>query len=164
MRSAARALPFVALVALLGGCGGDDGVERGEDGRVTEAGPESVFDLLEGDCLSPPDDVRAGLEEVDLVPCAEPHTQEVFRVLEYEPPVEGDDDFPGDTELDDYAQAECLDPFTDYVGIDYIDSSLFITYLLPTVRSWQEEDDREIVCIAQTTGEQLEGSIEGSQR
>ena len=113
--------------------------------------------------LSPPDEVQAGLEEVDVVPCADPHTQEVFELVEVETP-EDDDDFPGDSELDAFAQAECLDPFTDYVGVDYIDSSLFITYLLPTVQSWNEEGDREVVCIAQTTGEQLQGSVEGSQR
>lgn len=162
MRRAALALPLVAL-ALTGGCGGDDGAERGSDGRVTEPGDVSVYELLTGDCLSPPDEVQAGIEEVEVVPCADPHTQEVFATVDYELP-EDNDDFPGDDEIDAFAQGACLDPFTDYVGVDYIDSSLFITYLLPTVRSWNEENDREIVCIAQTTGEELQGSIEGSER
>jgi hypothetical protein len=163
VRRAALALPLVAL-ALGAACSGDDGADRGADGRITDAGDVSVFELLAGDCLSPPEEVQAGIEEVTLVPCADPHTQEVFETLDYEPAEEGDDDFPGDSELDTFAQAACLDPFADYVGVDYIDSSLFITYLLPTVRSWNEEGDREVVCIAQTTGEQLQGSIEGSER
>jgi hypothetical protein len=162
-RTAASTL-LLALAATIAGCGGDDGAERGDDGRVLEAGDVSVFELLQGDCLSPPEEVQAGLEEVTVVPCADPHTQEIFEIIEYEPAEEGNDDFPGDDELDDFAQAACLDPFTDYVDIDYIDSSLFITYLLPTVRSWNEEGDREVVCIAQTTGEQIQGSVEGSQR
>lgn len=165
MRRAAGTTLLLALAATLGaGCGGDDGAERGDDGRVVEAGDVSVFELLQGDCLSPPEEVQAGLEDVTVVPCAEPHTQEIFEIIEYEPAEEGDDDFPGDDELDDFAQAACLDPFSDYVDIDYVDSSLFITYLLPTVRSWNEEGDREVVCIAQTTGEQIQGTIEGSQR
>lgn len=155
----------VALLAIASssGCGGGDDAERGTDGRVTEPGDVSVYELLTGDCLSPPEEVQAGIEQVRVVPCAEPHTQEVFATIEYELP-EDDDDFPGDDEIDAFAQGACLDPFTDYVGVDYIDSSLFITYLLPTVRSWNEENDREIVCIAQTTGEQLQGSVEGSER
>jgi hypothetical protein len=164
VRRAAVSTLLLALAATLAGCGGDDGAERGDDGRVLEAGDVSVFELLQGDCLSPPEEVQAGLEEVTVVPCADPHTQEIFEIIEYEPAEEGNDDFPGDDELDDFAQAACLDPFTDYVYIDYIDSSLFITYLLPTVRSWNEEGDREVVCIAQTTGEQIQGSVEGSQR
>lgn len=166
MRATTAALTLVALAAVLGtGCGSDDEeAERGPDGRVLEAGPVSVFDLLEGDCTSPPDEVRTGLERIDVVPCSEPHTQEVFAVLEYEIPDDGNDDFPGDNELETYAEAACLDPFADYVDVDYIDSSLFITFLLPTVTSWNEEGDREIVCFAQTTGEQLEASVEGSQR
>jgi hypothetical protein len=164
VRRAAASTLLLAVAATLAGCGGDDGAERGDDGRVLEAGDVSVFELLQGDCLSPPEEVQAGLEEVTVVPCADPHTQEIFEIIEYEPAEEGNDDFPGDDELDDFAQAACLDPFTDYVDIDYIDSSLFITYLLPTVRSWNEEGDREVVCIAQTTGEQIQGSVEGSQR
>jgi hypothetical protein len=164
VRRAAASTLLLAVAATLAGCGGDDGAERGDDGRVLEAGDVSVFELLQGDCLSPPEEVQAGLEEVTVVPCAEPHTQEIFEIIEYEPAEEGNDDFPGDDELDDFAQAACLDPFTDYVDIDYVDSSLFITYLLPTVRSWNEEGDREVVCIAQTTGEQIQGSVEGSQR
>jgi hypothetical protein len=161
----ARGIPLLALaLAFGGGCGGDDGADRGADGRVTEAGDVSVYELLEGDCLSPPDEVQAGLEQVRVVPCAEPHTQEVFATIDYEAPDEDDDDFPGDSEVQAYADAQCLDPFTDYVGIDYLDSSLFLTYLVPTVVSWNEEGDREIVCIAQTTGETMQGSIEGSER
>jgi hypothetical protein len=165
VRRALRGIPLLALaLALGGGCGGDDDAGRGADGRVTEAGDVSVFELLEGDCLSPPEEVQAGLEQVTVVPCAEPHTQEVFAVLDYEIPDGTDDDFPGDSEMEAYAEAECLDPFTDYVGVDYLDSTLFLTFLVPTVVSWNEEGDREVVCIAQTTGEEIQGSVEGSER
>lgn len=162
MRRAALALPLVALV-LSAACSGDDGAERGSDGRIVEAGDVSVYELLTGDCMSPPEEVQAGIEEVTAVPCAEPHTQEVFATIDYELP-EDNDDFPGDDEIGAFAESACLDPFADYVGVDYIDSSLFLTYLVPTVRSWNEEGDREIVCIAQTTGEELQGSVEGSER
>ena len=161
------ALTLLCLVALAGplaACSDDDGVSRGPDGRVEEAGDVSVFELLPGDCMTPPERVATSVGEVRVVPCDEPHTQEVFALLEFGPLEEGADDFPGDDRVEAFAQATCIEPFVDYVGIDYVDSSLFITYLLPTVRSWTEEADREVVCIAQTAGEPLEESVEGSGR
>jgi hypothetical protein len=163
-RGAATALCLLALAGPLAACSDDDGVSRGADGRVEEAGDVSVFELLPGDCMTPPEQVATSLGEVRVVPCDEPHTQEVFALLEFGPLEEGADDFPGDDGVEAFAQAACLEPFVDYVGIDYVDSALFITYLLPTVRSWTEEGDREIVCIAQTSGEALTESVEGSAR
>lgn len=154
----------LVLAALLAACSDDDGVSRGSDGRVEEAGDVSVFELLPGDCMTPPEQVSTSVGEVRVVPCDEPHTQEVYALVEFEPLEEGADDFPGDDGVEAFAQAACLEPFVDYVGIDYVDSALFITYLLPTVRSWTEEGDREIVCIAQTSGEAITESVEGSER
>lgn len=165
VRPAARAAAVAAcLVVALAACSDDDGARRGPDGRIVEAGDLSVFELLPGDCTSPPDRPSTALTAVRVVPCDEPHTQEVYAVIEYAPLEEGADDFPGDDAMEAFAQAACLEPFADYVDVDYVDSSLFITYLLPTVRSWTEERDRDIVCIAQTTGEQLTRTIEGSGR
>jgi hypothetical protein len=156
------------LLALAAACSDDGEVERGEDGRVLEASDVSVYDLAAGDCLQPPERVDDEVGTVRVVPCEEPHTQEVFALLEYE----GEDgeeageraSFPGDEAVAAFAEARCLTPFRDYFGVDYLDSSLFLTYLVPTVRSWDEERDREVVCVAQTTGEQLTESLRDSGR
>jgi hypothetical protein len=163
-RPGALALCLVALAGPLAACSDDDGVSRGEDGRVEEAGDVSVFELLPGDCMTPPERVATSVGTVRVVPCEEPHTQEVYALMEFEPLEEGADDFPGDDAVEAFAQAACLEPFVDYVEIDYVDSALFITFLLPTVSSWTDEGDREIVCIAQTAGEPLDESVEGSGR
>ena len=163
-RRRAAALSFLALAGLLAACGDDDGVSRGEDGRVEEAGDVSVFELLPGDCMTPPEQVSTSVGTVRVVPCNEPHTQEVYALLEFGELEEGADDFPGDDGVEAFAQSACLEPFVDFVGVDYVDSSLFITFLVPTVQSWTEEGDREIVCIAQTAGEPLTESVEESGR
>ena len=48
--------------------------------------------------------------------------------------------------------------------MSYLDSKLFYTYLLPSARSWNDGDDRKVVCIVTTTGEELQTSVKGSQR
>lgn len=158
-----RALAPVVLAVLVAvtapGCS-DDGVSRGEDGRVTEAGDLSVFELQAGDCLVPPDRVDDELRTVRVVPCEQTHTQEVFFVDD----LEDVEEYPGDEAVQALADSRCLGPFRDYVGIDYVDSSLFLTYLLPSVRSW-DEGDREIVCIAQVLDASgMEGSVRDSLR
>lgn len=150
----------VAAVVLAGSCSGDDSADRDDRGRLTEPTELAVFDLAVGDCLSPDEAVAAELEVVRAVPCQDPHVHEVFALVEWS----GDDTFPGDTALADFADAACVAEFQAYVGSDYLDSALFHTYLLPTLRSWDERDDRQVVCLAASAGEPLQGSSRGSGR
>lgn len=152
-------LTAAALAVALAACGDDD-AGRDEDGRITEPTDVAVFDLQVGDCLSPDEEVAAELEQVRAVPCEDAHVHEVFFLAEWE----GGDTFPGETALADFADAACIAEFQEYVGTDYLDSALFHTYLLPTLRSWDERDDRQVVCLAASAGEPLEGSSRGTER
>ncbi len=149
----------VAGLAFLAACSGG-GLERGKDGQVTKAGDLSVFDLRPGDCFTPPKDVKAEIQKLHVVPCKDQHTQETFAVVNYDK----GDVYPGDQVLTDFADGACLSHFQDYVGVNYLDSKLFYTYLLPSARSWNDGKDRKVVCIVTTTGDQLQGSIKGSKR
>jgi hypothetical protein len=149
-------LPLVVAVA----CSGDDGAGRGDDGRITEAGPVSVFDLQVGDCLKPDEDAEGELTEVEAVPCEEPHTQEVFALPEYEG--ENPDVYPGEAAIRAFADAACLDAFERYTGADYLDSDLYFSYLHPSLDSWNEGDDRTIVCVVISPGEETTGSVRAS--
>ena len=66
--------------------------------------------------------------------------------------------------LSAFAQGACAQHFTGYVGVDYLDSSLFFTYLLPSARSWESDDDRDVICFVTTTGGTLTGSVKGSKK
>ena len=59
--------------------------------------------------------------------------------MDYQPPagVQGDA-FPATPLLADFANATCAQEFQNYVGISYLNSSLYFTYLLPSARGWQE--------------------------
>jgi hypothetical protein len=148
-----RTVAIVAalLALMLGACGGSGG-PRGVN--------VSVFHLKVGNCLVPPSNIQAELSSVKVVACKKPHTQEVYANVSDDT---AGDNYPGDTALRSYADGQCLERFQGYVGVDYRESSLFYTYLLPSARSW-EAKDRTVVCVVTTTGQQLTSSVKASKR
>ncbi len=125
-----------------------------------------------GDCIVPPTDIKAEITGVNVVKCTMPHTQEVFAIVDYVATAPAgavtsvtskSDSYPGDTALRTAANGLCLQKYGAYIGVDYRDSTLFYTYLLPSARSWGNRD-RSIVCIITTTGQQLTASVKGSKR
>jgi Septum formation len=127
----------------------------------------SVFKVKVGDCLVPPTAIKAEISTVTVVKCTQPHTQEVFAEVTYGsgPPgattTSTSGTFPGANVLMTYANGACLQKFQAYIGIDYQDSNLYYTYMLPSARSWSS-NDRTIVCLITTTGQQLTASVKGS--
>jgi hypothetical protein len=119
----------------------------------------SVFELETGDCFSADADV---VETVTVVDCAETHTYEVFGVFDHE----GDDDepYPGDEAILEYADSRCQPLFEDYVAADYQSSIYWITSVTPSAETWDDDDDREIVCALKLgeEGDEMTGSAEGT--
>jgi hypothetical protein len=146
----------LALVAALGsGCGlfGDDDQDL-----------VPVAEIEAGQCFQGPEEVKAQIEDIEEVACDEPHDREAFAVVTYAPREgESGDDFPGEEELTRFAEGACAGEFREYVGVDYADSEYFFTYLLPSPRSW-EEDDRDVVCLVIGTGEPLTASVKDSRQ
>ncbi|HEY2811878.1 MAG TPA: septum formation family protein [Acidimicrobiales bacterium] len=151
---------IAAALLLTCACSGGGGPGRDKNGQVTSPGDLSVFDLRVGDCFTPSKDVKAEIESVHVVPCKDSHTQESFALVQYDK----GDTYPGDSELGNFADGACLARYQDYVGVNYLDSKLFYTYLLPSARSWNDGKDRKVVCIITTTGDSLTSSVKGSQR
>lgn len=142
-RAAAGAGLLAAVLTALAACSSD-----------TET--VSVFDAAPEECFVTPEEVTAEISELSRVDCTEPHDQEAYAVVDYD-----GDDFPGEVALKDFADGACATEFAPYVGIDYRDSTLFFTYLLPSARSW-EGDDRSVTCFVTTTGEPLTASVKDS--
>lgn len=147
----------MVVILLVAACS-DDAPSRGEDGRLTSAGELSVFDLRSGDCLILDETLEPTNETLPVVPCEDEHQAEVYALVD----VDDIDAYPGERELANRAEHECIREFPDYVGVDLVDSELFYTYMIPSIRSWQDDDDRTVVCIAMAAGRPLEGSVEGS--
>ena len=141
----------VALASCLAAssCSGDDG--------------EPVVDLSEsavGTCLEFGDSVEAEISELPAVPCLEPHSHEIYAI-EFSDAAT----YPGFEALEADAQAKCLGAFEEYVGVSAFDSELFFSWLVPTLNSWDRENDRQIVCvIGEGNGAPLVGSVRGIAR
>lgn len=122
------------------GCGVlSSGPTRDDRGRVIEAGDVAPFELIVGDCFNDPglDQVRT----VTVVPCDEPHDYEIYHRFEL-----GDGPFPGGEIIEDRWIQECLAQFEPFVGLAFDESVLDMSAIFPTQKSWEELDDREILC------------------
>src|SRR5690606_6771886 len=121
-RALALAGSAVALSVALSGCsalngilgGGSDAPRDEETNEVTEQANIDIFSLKVGDCKM--EDVPGEIKETEVVPCSEPHDEEVFFEFELE-----GDEFPGGDAIDAEGEAQCLPAFEDYVGIDFQD-------------------------------------------
>jgi hypothetical protein len=149
---------LLATIALTTGCGWF-GHSKAAAASV------SVFDVKPGECFTAPGTVKSELAKLNRVPCTSPHTAESYASVGY---VAKDGTttsaYPGDAVLKTFADGACAQQYTAYVGKDYLDSSYFYTYLLPSARSWQEQGDRAVTCFVTTTGQQLTSSVKGSKR
>lgn len=161
-RTVLASLVTAGLMAALLGCSGSSGVKRQAGGVIVKAGPESVFDLRVGDCIVPPTKLpnpdKPELEKMQAVPCGDAHTHEVFA----RPAYTDSDVYPGPSKLRGFADGACLTEFEGYVGTPYEDSTLGFSYLLPSLRSWNEDKDRTVVCLLVATDAELTTTAKAS--
>lgn len=125
----------------------------------------SVFDVKPGDCFVVPKDITVELTKLSKVACSQPHEQEAYALVPYSDPSGATDAsaFPGDAALKTFADGACAERYEGYVGVDYRDSTLYFTYLNPSARSWQQNDDRTTICFVTTTGQKLTKSVKGTK-
>ena len=135
---------LLAAAVTLAGCGGS----KSGDSKV------SVFKIQPGECFNPPSAVKVELSKLSKVPCDRPHTEEAYASVAFVN-ADGSDAsaYPGDAKLKTFADGACAQRYTGYVGKDYLDSSYFFTYLLPSARGWEQPKDRAVLCFVTTTGE-----------
>ena len=91
----------------------------------------SITDFEVGDCIKDPSIglAREEVESLDRVDCSEPGTlraTQVFQITRY-------DDYPGDAVIESLASSRCP-----------LDADLLF---FPTRESWNDADDREVVCF-----------------
>lgn len=168
LRRVATTIALIAVGVVLAGsmssCSWVSGLFGGGGPHTTSV---SVFDLHVGDCFLAPTAVKAELSDLKEISCDKPHQQELYAVKKYPTPTgqsTADSTYPGGAVLDTYAKGACAEAFTGYVGVAYPDSGLWMTYLLPTARSWQQGDDRSVLCFVTTTGSTLTASVKGSKQ
>ncbi|MCD2443254.1 septum formation family protein [Agromyces sp. SYSU K20354] len=123
--------------------------------EIIEGGEADVFALRVGDCLTMQED--AEVEAVPVVPCSEPHNDEVYFDFQLD-----DGEFPGDEAITTAAEDGCLAEFESFVGLPYESSSLDIGWYLPTADSWEFRDDRVVSCTIFDPAGEVTGSLAGA--
>ena len=115
--------------------------DRDDSGQIVSAGTIDAFSLRVGDCFDDSDGYSGEVDTLAGVPCADPHDNEVYAVMNVDLP-----EYPGDDAMGDIAYEKCLEHFPKFVGKDYESSSLDFYPMYPSSDSWSSRDDREVVC------------------
>jgi hypothetical protein len=129
----------------------------------------SIYDAAVGECWDEAP-FLAGGQVYTVLDCAASHDTETFAVFDLP-----DGAWPGDTAVQNDADAGCTSRFADYVGIDYLQSQYYLSYYSPTEDTWNDPSlrDREVVCLLYVPvepgnddagREQTTGSAAGSGR
>ncbi len=122
-------------------------------------GKERIEDQTVGDCFVIGDELEVG--EVDVVDCTEPHTDEVYAIVNAS---SLGATFPGDEALFEWIFNECLGYFQPYTGQSYEESRYYADVLIPTPEGWRE-GDREGVCTIVVLDDSLNvRTVSGSAR
>ena len=171
-RRAARLLAGALLV--LGACSGDGGDSATTTTATPAAGPAATTapagpppgatevglrELEVGDCFDLVDDPMAADRAVWLLDCAEPHTHEVYDVLDYEGEgAGGGEPYPGVPVVQNWAEEQCYARFEGFVGTRWTLSELEIEVWWPSEESW-DLMDRSVICtVFSPTGDPLTGT------
>ncbi len=158
---------IVAAAVSLSGCSivdqfmpASQPVRDAETGEVTEQVDNAdVFAVRVGDCLNTADlDTTDQVSNVPVVPCAEPHDDEVYHAY-----MLADGDYPGEDAIIAEADNVCVAEFATFVGLSYEESTLDYWPMYPTPGSWSD-GDREVLCIAWDPSGQLTGTVAGAAR
>jgi Septum formation len=144
----------LVTMGLVAACNGDD--------DPTQANNQNVFDVATSAenpvCMEVTEALPPEVKELPIIDCAQPHTHEIFATL-----LSTESVYPGVEALGSFAQVKCLSAFEDFVGISAFDSSLSYTWLVPSLQSWNDKDDREVLCVlARRDGSPLVGTMRGT--
>jgi Septum formation len=143
-----------AGIVALAGCGGKTDVSKPKQQAVLDIGTGS-----EGTCLQVDDKLGAEVTKLPVIACDQPHTHEIYAIVKYTEK----DVYPGTVELETFAQRECLGAFEPYVGISAFDSTLFFTWMVPSLEGWNTKKDRDVLCVlGAKDGRQITKSMKGT--
>lgn len=99
-----------------------------------------MFDLRVGDCLVNIASKTGEQHDLEAVPCSELHDGEVYTNIDL-----GDGTFPGDAFVAGRAERGCSARLRRQAP----ESKDEILYFVPNERTWDEQDDRTVTCIAE---------------
>ena len=154
MRTARLVAPLLAALLLVVVACDDDEADpnQPQEQRVLDVDTTSGEPV----CMQVDEDFPAEVDKLPVIGCDVAHTHEIYATIVYDEKSV----FPGVEELGTFAEVKCLEAFEPFVGTSAFDSSLSYTWLVPTLAGWNDEDDREVLCVASSRdGSPLVGSV-----
>ena len=131
--------------------------QRNDAGEIMSAGAVDAFEVRVGDCFNDGAFASEDVSEVPGVPCSELHDNEVYAAFD----IQGE--WPGDETIEEMAYQGCYERFEGAIGKSYEESIYDYTVIYPSEGSWNQLDDREVICVGyHMEFDQLTGSIIGS--
>ncbi|HEY4332737.1 MAG TPA: septum formation family protein [Ilumatobacteraceae bacterium] len=123
-----------------------------------------LADLHVGDCVILPTATgRTEISSLKRVSCDKPHTGELFYKTTLNP--DGNTTYPGDdAALKQAGQVCTADPFKDYVGTAYADSSFDAYIISPDENAWNKAKGPVSCYVADANNLSTTGSVQGSGR
>ena len=151
---ALRAVMLFTATLSLAAC--EPPANRDAEGSITSDGLVDAFAMKVGDCFDDQDSEQ--IFDVPGRPCSEPHDNEVFAIFDARL-----SEFPGSEQMTAYGTDKCIARFEAYVGRDYQSSALDVMPITPTARSWDAQNDREVICaLYRMDLEKMTGSMRDS--
>jgi hypothetical protein len=119
-----------------------------------------VYKLKVGDCFieSQDDAEEEYITTVQIMPCSESHSDEVFALVTLP---EGD--FPGLDGIDSQAGESCEAEFEGFVGLSYQESDFDFWTITPDEEGWRA-GDRSVVCVIYDPDSEVSESLRGAER
>jgi hypothetical protein len=152
-----RSILGIAGAAVAAVIGITSAAQRNDAGEITAAGSVGAFEVQVGDCFNDEAFENTEISEIPAVPCSEPHDNEVYAAFD----ITGE--WPGGERVEELAYKGCLERFMGAIGKGYEDSVIDYTTIYPTEGSWNQRNDREVLCVGyHMEAEKLTGSIRGS--
>lgn len=132
---------------------------------VPEGRVENQYDLEVSWCFNQYDFLVESTEETQeittVVDCRRPHEGEVYAT--YFHPAGAERPYPGNREIERWANVNCYDGFEEFTGVAFELSELQIGTIRPTEETWTGEGThREVTCYVYAPDAQLTGPMQGS--
>ena len=158
VRTARLVAPLLTALLLVGAVACDD--DEADPSQARDLPVLQVQERAQGPvCMQVDQDFPPEVEKLPVIACEESHTHEIYARIVYEE----QSVYPGVEELGSFAEVACLEQFEPFVGTSSLETTLSYSRLVPTLGSWNDEDDREVLCVLSARdGAPLVGSVQSS--
>lgn len=157
----------VVSVGLLAGCAGAVSPTVSPSATAPAPSASPLYDdpdhLTIGQCFDPIEDKDdQSLLAASLKSCDEAHLAEMIGMPTL--PDAAEAPYPGDSQVADAAEKECLSAFSDYVGVAYEQSKVLGWFYYPSPETWAAGDRLVLCTVIASEIAPLTRSVKGSRQ